>query len=322
MKGLGRDIVAALIAGVILPALAIQAGILLGRDSQPNAVPELNTEVTAQEESSLFISFLDEDGSISVMGLDEYLVGAVLGEMPASFEMEALKAQAVAARTYAWKARLSGVKHGDGAVCGNYACCQAYISEDQYLENGGAIESVEKIRSAVQSTSDLVLTYDGDLIEATYFSCSGGRTEDALAVWGNDVPYLRSVESPGEEQAAWYRDEVTFSRAQLEAALDISLPADSESWFGQITYTNGGGVETIRIGEELFSGTRVRSLLKLRSTAFEVAVLDDAAVFSTRGYGHRVGMSQYGADAMAAGGADYKQILAHYYPGTELHKLS
>ena len=322
MKELGRDIVAAIFAGVILPAIAIQAGIIIRRDRQSEPLPPMVTDVSVREESSFFVSFMDEEGNKTEMGLDEYLVGAVLGEMPASFETEALKAQTVAARTYAWKVRHDGVKHGDGSICGNYACCQAYISGEEYIESGGSIESVEKVRSAVLATSDLVLMYDGNLIDATYFSCSGGRTEDALAVWGSDIPYLRSVDSPGEEHAKWYTDEISFSRAQLESALDISLPENTEDWFGEISYTNGGGVETIRIGEELFSGTRLRSLLRLRSTSFNVTAENDAAVFTTRGYGHRVGMSQYGADAMAASGADFRKILGHYYPGTELVMLS
>lgn len=323
MKGLCRDIVVAFFAGVVIPVFTIHAGILLRQDLKEDSVSEhsAQTEASVAAESSLVILFRDLDGSVLEMGLDDYITGAVLGEMPASFTMEALKAQAVAARTYAWKAKVSGGKHGDGSVCGNYACCQAYISEAQYLESGGDTKSVDRIKTAVLATSDLVLTYEGNLIEATYFSCSGGKTEDAVAVWGSDVPYLRSVESPGEEGAAWYTDEITFTGDALEAALGIQLPELSRDWFGDITYTNGGGVETIRIGSELFSGTELRGLLKLRSTAFTVTVQEDTAIFLTRGYGHRVGMSQYGADAMAAAGADYAQILAHYYPGTELMKL-
>lgn len=321
MNGLARDVASAILVGVILPAIIIQAGILIDREKTVSVSLEHQTEETVLTESTLSMMFLDEEGNFSSMGLDEYLVGAVLGEMPADFELEALKAQAVAARTYAWKTHLSGVKHDNGAVCGNYACCQAYISEEQYLANGGLAKNIEKIRTAVLETSDLVLTYDGNLIEATYFSCSGGKTEDAVAVWGNDFPYLRSVESPGEEHAVWFTDEAVFDRSQLETALGISLPENPENWFGEITYTNGGGVETIRIGDELFSGTKLRGLLRLRSTAFEVTVRDCAAVFHTRGYGHRVGMSQYGADAMAVRGADYTEILAHYYPGTALMTL-
>jgi len=267
------------------------------------------------------ILFRDADGTVVSVELEEYLVGAVLGEMPASFEQEALKAQAVAARTYAWKACLTRGRHPDGSVCGDYACYQAYISPEEYLEKGGLQRSIDKIRAAVSATAGEVLTYEGELIEATYFSCSGGRTEDAIAVWGSDFPYLRSVESPGEEDAAWFTDEMVFSRAELENALGVSLKDGSDDWFAEITYTAGGGVQTIRIGDLLFPGTKLRSLLGLRSTAFSVRTEGDTAVFTTRGYGHRVGMSQYGADAMAEDGADYSQILAHYYSGTDLMLL-
>lgn len=324
MKGIGKDIMMALLVGVVVPALAIRAGLLL-RFGSGHQTGETESAAPVREEteapSAHEILFRSSDGGTAAMCLDDYLVGAVLGEMPAEFELEALKAQAVAARTYAWKAYVTGGKHGDGSVCGSYSCCQAYISESDYLERGGALESVEKIRGAVLDTSDLVLTYEGQLIEATYFSCSGGRTEDAAAVWGNDFPYLRSVESPGEEAAAWYTDEATFSGAALEEILGIALPADPADWIGEMTYTNGGGVETIRIGTELFSGTRLRSLLGLRSTAFTVTTRGDNLTFVTRGYGHRVGMSQYGADAMAALGSGFREILEHYYPGTEMAKI-
>ena len=324
MKGLGRDIMMAFFLGVIVPAAAIQVHLFFQSDikqEHPQAVisepSPNNPEQTAEPSTILF----RDDGTAVSSELEEYLVGAVLGEMPAYFESEALKAQAVAARTYARKAHTTGGKHGDGSVCSDYACCQAYISEEEYLALGGSLASVQKIRSAVKATENLVLTYEGTLIEATYFSCSGGKTEDAVAVWGNDFPYLRSVESPGEEEASYYRDKADFTRLELEAALGAALPEDTVQWFGEITYTRGGGVETIRIGDSLFSGTMVRSLLNLRSTAFSVEVQGDSAVFTTRGFGHRVGMSQYGADAMAAAGATYREILYHYYPGTELEVL-
>ena len=323
MKTLGRDILIAFVAGVLMPAMLVRIGTSLRVRPEEAPAPVALTEPQEETEGRPVRQILFEDaaGIVSAMDLEEYLVGAVLGEMPASFEQEALKAQAVAARTYAWKACLTSGRHPDGSVCGNYACCQAYISPEKYLEQGGLQRNVEKIRSAVDATAGQVLTYEGELIEATYFSCSGGRTEDAVAVWGSDVPYLVSVESPGEEGAAWFTDEAVFSRQELESVLGISLSQEPDDWFGETTYTAGGGVETIRIEDRLFPGTKLRSLLGLRSTAFSVRMEGDLAVFTTRGYGHRVGMSQYGADAMACSGADYTQILAHYYPGTELVPL-
>jgi len=323
MKALGRDILIAFVAGVVLPALIVRVGLVLRARPQEGPAPVTITEPSEEMSPALSrqILFRDADGTVVSVELEEYLVGAVLGEMPASFEQEALKAQAVAARTYAWKACLTRGRHPDGSVCGDYACCQAYISPEEYLEKGGLQRSIDKIRAAVSATAGEVLTYEGELIEATYFSCSGGRTEDAIAVWGSDFPYLRSVESPGEEDAAWFTDEMVFSRAELENALGVSLKDGSDDWFAEITYTAGGGVQTIRIGDLLFPGTKLRSLLGLRSTAFSVRTEGDTAVFTTRGYGHRVGMSQYGADAMAEDGADYSQILAHYYSGTDLMLL-
>ena len=203
----------------------------------------------------------------------------------------------------------------------NSACCQAFITEEDYLQRGGSPEHVEKIRNAVRETSGQVLTYEDGLIEATYFSCSGGSTEDAVAVWGSDFPYLQAVESPGEEQAAYYQDTAEFTPRQLEEKLGVLLSGSPTAWISAISYTNGGGVDSIAIGGVYFSGTEIRQKLNLRSTAFSVETRRDGVTFTTKGFGHRVGMSQYGADAMAAAGSDYTQILAHYYQGTELKHI-
>ena len=139
-----------------------------------------------------------------------------------------------------------------------------------------------------------------------------------MAVWGTDVPYLKAVSSPGEENAAHYTDETRFFRRELEERLEVQLLSDGGDWFSDMTYTAGGGIEQMRIGGKLFKGTELRKLLGLRSTAFTVTVENDHIIFNTRGFGHRVGMSQYGADAMAVEGHTYREILMHYYPGTIL----
>ena len=245
--------------------------------------------------------------------LEDYLVGVVLAEMPASFEPEALKAQAVAARTYAWKAMETGGKHGDGSVCTDPGCCQAYLARDAYLEAGGTAAGLEKVTGAVGATAGQVLTYEGTLIEATYFSSAGGSTESALAVWGTDYPYLQAVDSPeaGKEET------LTFTREAFQRALGRTLPGTPEGWFSRVRYTEGGGVASLTIAGEAYTGTALRGLLGLRSTAFTIEA-GDAVTITTHGYGHRVGLSQYGADAMAVTGSDYREILAHYYPGTEI----
>lgn len=276
------------------------------------------TEASETPEPERIVSVLMGDGSVAEMELNEYLTGVILAEMPATFEEEARKAQAVVARTYTVRACERDGKHENAAVCTDATCCQGYISPEEYLENGGKQDGIEKMRSAAADTDGLVLTYNGELIEATYFSCSGGSTEDALAVWGTDVPYLQAVDSPGEEEAKYYTDTVTFTAEEFRKAVGLSLPGDPESWFGTVTYTEGGGVDSIRIGDSVIKGTELRKLLGLRSTAFTISVVDDVISITTRGYGHRVGMSQYGADAMAASGSRYEEILAHYYQGALL----
>ncbi len=306
----------AVIFGLIVPGIAYRTIELTMREKSP--VLELQPVATTQPavaveetkpENKVDILF---DGTVVPMELETYLTGVVLAEMPADFELEALKAQAVAARTYTLKNK----KHSQALACTDPSCCQAYCSEEDYLAGGHSREALEKIRQAVTDTKGQVLLYQGQLIDATYFSCSGGKTEEALAVWGRDVPYLQSVDSPGEEQAAHYVDTVhldweTFARL-------LQLTDTAEPRIGEITYTAGGGVDTISICGKDYTGIQIRKLLGLRSTAFVITVLDKRVTITTKGFGHRVGMSQYGADAMAAAGKSYEQILAHYYPGTEL----
>ena len=200
-------------------------------------------------------------------------------------------------------------------------CCQGYEDISEYLHNGGSEDRINLAREAVDQTKGEVLTYEGTLIDATYFSCSGGQTEDALAVWGIDIPYLQSVSSPGEEHATYYWDSVQFTFDEFQDALSLELDGSPGSWFGSTTYTKGGGVETIRIGDRVYSGTELRTKLGLRSTAFSISVSNGKITIITKGFGHRVGMSQYGANAMALNGAQYSQILTHYYPGTEIDKV-
>lgn len=323
MKSIWREIVLSVIMGMILPGIVLNWAV----EEQGNAPPgeemqslPLQPEATVPAVPKVHLDILlrHGDGTVETMDMDTYLVGVVLAEMPSTFEQEAKKAQAVVARTFARKAFVTGGKHGDGSVCTDSACCQAYISAADYLGRGGTQNAVEAAQAAVEATSGYVLTYEGGLIEATYFSCSGGSTEDAVAVWGTDFPYLRATESPGEEYAAHFTDTVLISRQELEQKLGITLPGGPEGWIGMVSYTAGGGVNTMDIGGKTFSGTKLRSLLNLRSTVFTIDTDSRGATITTRGFGHRVGMSQYGADAMAAAGASYQEILSHYYQGTTL----
>ena len=324
MNQFWKEMGISMIMGLLVPAVVLSVVVSIARNRSVLLTPQeetiFETTVSAQTEplEDTRILVLSEESQTIEMELCDYLTGVVLAEMPVSFEDEALKAQSVVARTYIIRASKGASKHDSAAVCMDSACCQGYLAPDTFLIKGGNERDVQRIRELIAETAGEVLTYEGELIEATYFSCSGGVTEDAVAVWGADVPYLQSVESPGEEQAAHYTDTVTFSAEEFASRLGISLTGRPSGWFSNITYTEGGGVASIKIGTESFSGTQLRRLLGLRSTAFEIATEDDSISVTTRGYGHRVGMSQYGANAMAASGSAYGEILTYYYQGTQL----
>ena len=321
MKANLKSVLLAICMGILLPAFMffVTEKIYLRNVEKPKKTTSTlpsNMEENMPYESEIWV--LHTDGTVKQMDMEDYLTGVLLGELPSDFEMEALKAQAVVARTYALKRNADDNKHEAGAVCMDAACCQSYCSEADYLARGGTITAVNKARNAVKDTKGLVLTYHGAFIEATYFSCSGGRTEDALAVWGTDIPYLQSVDSPGEEQAIHYMDIVEFSAKEFIKRLNINPDTAPTTWIGKTTYTQGGGVATIQIAGKVFKGTEMRKLLGLRSTAFTIHATEDKIIISTKGFGHRVGMSQYGAEAMAVNGCDFREILNHYYPGTSL----
>ena len=302
-----RFFIFAVVLGGVLPWL-LTLGVKTSNKTQSSDIYEITEDAIVQ--------VIMEDGSVKPMDLEAYLVGVIAGEMPASFHDEALRAQAVVARTYTYK-KMESSKHDQGDICTDATCCQAYLSKEDYQNKGGSMSDLKKLEDAVYSTTGQVLYYNEALIEAAYFSCSGGKTESAVAVWGSDVPYLQATESPGEEYAVNYIDAVTLSTEEFEKALDVSLAKG----IGAITYTAGGGVNTMEIDGKKFQGTQVRSLLGLRSTAFAITVSENVVTITTRGYGHRVGMSQYGANAMAEKGAAYPEILAHYYAGTNLGKI-
>ncbi len=318
MKQKSKEILFALILGAVIPGILFR---LVQNAPHQNPEQTDNTEQTRQQIQSpevFTLPVMMEDGSVEQMDLDAYVICVVLAEMPSEFDAEALKAQSVVARTYALKRYSLGEKHGQRAVCTDPACCQAYCTQAEFLARGESNTNLQKVISAVEQTKNQVLTYNGTLIEATYFSCSGGRTEDALAVWGAEIPYLQAVDSPGEEQASHYMDTVSFSLTEFAQCMEIAPNSLTGNWVGAVTYTDGGGVNTIQIGGETYNGTTVRQKLGLRSTAFVMTAVGNTVTITTKGFGHRVGMSQYGAEAMAVSGNTYEQILAYYYKGTAL----
>ncbi len=322
MKEKWKQLIAALLLGLAAPQLMLGIGgaVPEPEKTEPSHVmTQPPSEPVPLREQTVMVLF--SDGDIREMTLERYVLGVVMAEMPAEFELEALKAQAVVARSYALRRAILEDRHPGGAVCTDSGCCQAYMTEEEYLQSYGKETDIDKIALAVEQTRDTVLLFDGQVAEATYFSCSGGRTEDAAAVWGEEIAYLQAVDSPGEERASNYKAVVSFTPEEFSQLLGRDLQGSPDSWFGQTYRTEGGGVALTFIGGIGYAGTVLREKLGLNSTAFDITLESTLIAVTTRGKGHRVGMSQYGADAMALSGSDYSSILSHYYPGTRIDKI-
>lgn len=311
--------------------LIVLAVLANGSDGREQA--ELPVRIHLLEDQS--IAVWDEDAKETVqMGLEEYIVHAVAGEMPASYESEALKAQAVAARTYTVRKMRSvggaGCDLGDEAdVCTSSAHCQAYLSTEEMQQRWGEEYEtyLEKITQAVSQTAGEIMLYDGKPIEALYFASSGGKTENAENVFSNAKPYLVSVDSPGEGTMGKNEGSVTVTYDQFVKKIqslypEISLSATEVQQKTEIKERyESGRVKTVSVAGEEISGKEMRSLFTLNSTNFTIRYGADSLTFETKGYGHGVGMSQAGANAMAQSGEDYASILTHYYTGAALGKI-
>lgn len=274
-----------------------------------------NTSTNNTTNSSVSkITVYRSNGSVINLNMTDYLIGVVSSEMPASFNLEALKAQSVLARTYALKAKQTGKKLTDTVST------QSYIDMDQMKNKWGNSFNTyyNKIKNAVENTNGEYLSYNGNYIEALYHSTNNGKTESSLDVFGNYYPYLISVSSEYDKNASSYLRTINMPLDTISNKLGLNL--NNDSVISILSYTDGGNIKEININGNNFSGKKVRELLGLRSTDFDISISDNNANITTRGYGHGVGMSQYGANGMANAGYGYKDILSHYYPGTTLTK--
>ena len=272
------------------------------------------------------------NGTVREMALEDYVAGAVAAEMPASFPEEALKAQAVAARTYAVYKQSLGTDdtHPDAVVCDDYTHCAAFVDLDSGAEDlwgKNADEWTEKVKKAADATAGKIVTYDGKAIAAVFHAASAEYTEAAVSVWGSDIPYLSSVESTGDDACPKYDASVTlgaeeFRQIMLGKYPDINLTGLPKTWFTDIQSSDAGGVTSCKIGGKELKGTEVRELFELNSTHFTISTTDTSITFHTEGYGHGVGMSQYGAKSMAEDGKTYEDILLHYYTGTKIFDIT
>lgn len=303
-----------------------------GEQKQENIDPENNERVTDGKydyrEYNTIKLLHAETGEIQELGLDEYLYGVVSAEMPVSYEIEALKAQAIVARTYLiYQIQNSEAKHENANICDSYACCQAWISKEERLakwEESEREANWQKIVQAVDETAGKIITYDGQPINAFFHSNSGGITESSVNIWGGiEYPYLKSVETSGEDAYSQYSSEVSFTKEELinkikETHSDIEIDWNVENPIQVQEYTDSGRVRTIKFGNISIAGTEARTILGLKSTNFTISYQDDKIIFSVIGYGHGVGMSQTGADSLAKQGSGYEEIIKHFYTGVEI----
>ena len=313
-----------------LIALALLAFLLPvifpGKPDQPPEVPpasEIEFIISKNAGSSGDVNVW-LNGDLVVMPLEEYLVGVVAAEMPASYEIEALKAQAVAARTYTmYKANHGGCSaHAGADICTDSTHCQAYMTAEKMTSVWGTDTQtyLDKIMLAVQETHGELVYYEGQQIQVFYHASSGGYTENSENVYSQALPYLVSVESAGEEESSNYYGKVTVSKEDFKKRMQKYSPSikfSGTSLIDDIQRFESGRVSSVRIGNETFTGREVRSIFGLNSANFTVDI-SDSITFSTKGFGHGVGLSQTGANAMAKDGASYLDILTHYYKGVTI----
>ena len=285
--------------------------------------PEAGSGIDAETALNVLVG-----GKLQQMDMGTYLLGVVRAEMPASFHLEALKSQAVAARTYTLHKMENGgsANHPEADACDDITCCQAYKSQTDAAADWGehAAEYEEKIRRAVTETDGECVLYEGAPVLAVFHSSSAGTTQDSQSVWSASLPYLQSVETPeGEETVPNYRSTAVFSAGELGERLREALPeavleGSPSNWFTNIQQQPAGMVTSLSVGGVEVGGNRLRTILDLRSACFTIAFDGDEVTFSVSGYGHGVGMSQYGSNVLAEGGMTYQEILKWYYTGTEV----
>ncbi|MFD2922951.1 stage II sporulation protein D [Halobacillus naozhouensis] len=254
--------------------------------------------------------------------LETYVSRVVASEMPASFELEALKAQALAARTYITRHLAQGEPISENADVTDTVQHQVYKNDQELRDLWGENykENISKINRAVKATAGEIITYKQQPIDAAFFSTSNGYTENSEDYWQAEIPYLKSVKSPWDKASPKFNDQKIIPVSGLESSLGVDIMPTLSNM--ELTKTEGGRVDQITIGSETFSGRQIREEFNLQSSDFTMEVKNNHVIFTTQGYGHGVGMSQYGANGMAKAGKTYKEIIHHYYQNTEISPMS
>ncbi|MBO5397934.1 MAG: stage II sporulation protein D [Clostridia bacterium] len=307
---------------IAIIAVSFTISIMLTKNVETN---EVSTEEVEKVENNFIKLLHTETGSVEEIGLESYLYGVVAAEMPASYELEALKAQAVVARTYT-KYKQNEKKHEQADICDDSKCCQAWISKENRFarwEEDERESNWQKIVSAVDSTAGKYIIYEGQPINALFHSNSAGKTELPINVWGGNYPYLESVETSGEEAYSTYASEVQISKDELiqkmlEKYPEFTIDFKKDDCMKILEYNESGRVKTLKVGNINLSGVEARTIFGLKSTNFEFLIDGDKIKFSILGYGHGVGLSQSGSDSLAKQGKNFEEIIKHYYKNVEI----
>ena len=281
------------------------------------------TEVQKNENKGVFKVMNTEDGKITEISVEDYIIGVVSAEMPALYEEEALKAQAVAAFTFASQRKNENASK-EYDITNNHTVDQSFINKEEMKEKWGEEYDTyyEKIKKAVQAVSGYMVCFDKKPIVAVYHAISSGKTEDSKDIWGDEFPYLKPVSSEGDKLHKDYLSEVSFTAEEIRNKLstETEFSGDESGYFGETKRTDSGVIKEISVCGKKLTGARIRTLLDLRSSNFSIEFKDGKYCFSVFGYGHGVGMSQNGANYMAKQGSNFKEILTHYYTGCSVLK--
>lgn len=290
---------------------------------QPSKFTKNTIQLEEITPTKTFKILRSETNKVEEISYEDYIFGVVAAEMPALYETEALKAQAVAAHTFALYRKATN-SDKDYDITDNFKIDQAFITIDSAQNKWGenADEYTKKIRSAIKETKNLALTYNGEIILAVYHAISSGTTESCKNVWGSDRPYLISVSSIGDKLSNNYISTKEMSLQEIQKLFaDLKLTNNPEDYFKNITKTEAGTVKSLTLCNNQISGYTLRKKLDLRSSCFDVSFKNNLFTFTVYGYGHGVGMSQNGANYMAQQGSDFKEILSHYYSGCKIEEI-
>lgn len=314
--------------GLIILSFMLILPLSVMKKPEAEAVATSPKAISPQKEVSdtgIFRISDSKTGAVTEMKANEYIFGVLAAEMPALYNDEALKAQAVASYTFACYRRAEN-KDKEYDLTTDFNTDQSFITEEKAREKWGdkADEYCNKLKNAIEEVENLAVTYDGKPILAVYHAVSSGKTEDCKNVWGGDYPYLKAIASPGDTLAPDYISKATFSEEEVKKKLSEKCVISGEpaNYFKSLKRTSSGTVISAEVCGSTLSGSEIRALFSLRSSNFEVRCKDGEFCFTVYGYGHGVGMSQYGADYMAKQGSDFKEILLHYYSGCKVEKLS